>query len=149
MLKYVLYFLAILPTMSQASTEDEKCANVGYYLESVTLSSIVRDMNLARSDVLERQTKVEMLGVFPVSETLARQLAKMTYEKDHPETKENPRTKLDYYSTYHDDNVKSIAAKYTFVNKAGKKNIVISLGYLNDNECSVDYGGYLTLLREF
>lgn len=149
MIKYLISAVTLLPLVSWAAIPDERCADVGRYLQSITLSSFIQDAKISRTTVLEKKTRVEVLGVYPVSDVLANQLGEETWQKANSVKGASALSKRDYYSIYHDDNVKSIAAKYTFINKEGKKSVVISLGYLNDNECSVDYGGYLTLAREF
>lgn len=149
MIRYIISMFSLLPLISWASIQDERCADVGRYLQSITLSYFIQDAKISRTTVLEQKTKVEVIGVYPVSDVLANQLGEKTWQKANSVKGASVLSKKDYYSIYHDDNVKSIAAKYTFFNKEGKKNVVISLGYINDNECSVDYGGYLTLSREF
>lgn len=149
MFKSLIYLFAMFPVVSQAATMDEQCADVGRYLQSVTLSSFLQDANINRATILEQKTDVEVLGINPVSDILAKQLADKAWQKANTMKGGSVPSKGLYYSLFHDDHVKSIAAKYTFFNKEGKKSVVISLGYLNDNECSVDYGGYLTLAREF
>ncbi|MCT9843855.1 Shiga toxin A subunit [Leclercia adecarboxylata ATCC 23216 = NBRC 102595] len=149
MFKSLVFLYALFPAVSLAAIKDEQCADVGRYLQSVTLSSFVQDTMINRATILEQKTKVEILGVNPVSDVLANQLADKAWQKASAVKGGSALSKRQYYSIFHDDNVKSIAAKYTFINKEGKKSVVISLGYMNDNECSVDYGGYLTLAREF
>lgn len=149
MFKSLICLFALFPIVSQAATKDEQCADVGRYLESATLSSYIQDTKIERDTILEHKTIVEVLGVNPVSEVLAKQLADQAWQKANTIKGGSVLSKRQYYSIFHDNNVKSIAAKYTFINKEGKRIVVIALGYLNDNECSVDYGGYLTLAREF
>lgn len=149
MFKSIIYFFALFPLVSLATGNNEQCADVGRYLQSVTLSSFIQDAKINRETILEQKTKVKVLGVNPVTDVLAKQLADKAWQKANAAKGGSTLSKRQYYSIFHDDNVKSIAAEYTFMNNEGKKSVVISLGYMNDNECSVDYGGYLTLAREF
>ncbi|MEL2243480.1 Shiga toxin A subunit [Leclercia adecarboxylata] len=149
MFKYLCFSFVMLPVLAQAKIGSEQCADVGRAIELATLSSFTDDLKIDRSTILEHKTEVKLLGVFPVSDILAKQLAEDAYKKAMAQKNSIVLSREQYYSIYHDDNVKSISAKYTFTNHDGKKNVFIALGYINDNECSVDYGGYLTLAREF
>lgn len=149
MFKSLIYLFALFPVASHAATKDEQCADVGRYLQSVTLSSFIQDTKINRATILEQQTKVEVIGVTPVSDVLAKQLADNAWKKAKAMKGGGTLSKKQYYSIFHDDNVKSIAAKYSFFDKENRRSEVIALGYLNDNECSVYYGGYMTLSREF
>lgn len=149
MFKFLFFSFVALPVLAQAKINSEQCADVGRTLEFSTLSSFTRDLNIDRSTILEHKTEVKVLAVYPVTDILAKQLAEDAYKKAMAQENSIVLSREQYYSIYHDDNVESISAKYTFINREGKKNVFIALGYINDNECSVDYGGYLTLSREF
>ncbi|ECS1302436.1 Shiga toxin A subunit, partial [Salmonella enterica] len=45
--------------------------------------------------------------------------------------------------------VKSIVAKYTYINKDKEKDIFIASSFMNADECSVRFNGYITLSRGF
>ena len=51
----------------------------------------------------------------------------------------------DYSSTYADGNVYYLIVKFTFEDNAGKENIFIGSAFRNDDECSVGFGGYITV----
>ncbi|EDZ7381678.1 Shiga toxin A subunit, partial [Salmonella enterica] len=51
--------------------------------------------------------------------------------------------------SYYENQVKSIVAKYTYINKDKGKDIFIASSFMNADECSVRFNGYITLSREF
>ncbi|EAR8665906.1 Shiga toxin A subunit, partial [Salmonella enterica] len=57
--------------------------------------------------------------------------------------------KKSYFDSYYENQVKSIVAKYTYINKDEEKDIFIASSFMNADECSVRFNGYITLSREF
>ncbi|ECV2997538.1 Shiga toxin A subunit, partial [Salmonella enterica] len=57
--------------------------------------------------------------------------------------------KKSYFDSYYENQVKSIVAKYTYINKDKEKDIFIASSFMNADECSVRFNGYITLSGEF
>lgn len=57
--------------------------------------------------------------------------------------------KKSYSDSYYENQVKSIVAKYTYINKDKEKDIFIASSFMNADECSVRFNGYITLSRGF
>lgn len=81
MFKFLFFSFVALPVLAQAKINSEQCADVGRTLEFSTLSSFTRDLNIDRSTILEHKTEVKVLGVYPVTDILAKQLAEDAYKK--------------------------------------------------------------------
>ncbi len=81
MIRYIISMFSLLPLISWASIQDERCADVGRYLQSITLSYFIQDAKISRTTVLEQKTKVEVIGVYPVSDVLANQLGEKNGKK--------------------------------------------------------------------
>ncbi|EPA0245257.1 Shiga toxin A subunit [Salmonella enterica subsp. enterica] len=136
-----------IPAISYA--HDYGCATVGASMESSLFDAIKNDLNIDVATIIKDKTKVEILDISPVSKVYAESLARMDYEKDKAKNKVAILDKKSYFDSYYENQVKSIVAKYTYINKDKKKDIFIASSFMNADECSVRFNGYITLSREF
>ncbi|ECG3772557.1 Shiga toxin A subunit [Salmonella enterica subsp. enterica serovar Stanleyville] len=136
-----------IPAISYA--HDYGCATVGASMESSLFDAIKNDLNIDVATIIKDKTKVEILDISPVSKVYAESLARMDYEKDKAENKVAILDKKSYFDSYYENQVKSIVAKYTYINKDKEKDIFIASSFMNADECSVRFNGYITLSREF
>ncbi|EDJ5815736.1 Shiga toxin A subunit [Salmonella enterica] len=130
-------------------THDYGCATVGASMESSLFDAIKNDLNIDVATIIKDKTKVEILDISPVSKVYAESLARMDYEKDKAKNKVAILDKKSYFDSYYENQVKSIVAKYTYINKDKEKDIFIASSFMNADECSVRFNGYITLSREF
>ncbi|EOG8599664.1 TPA: Shiga toxin A subunit [Salmonella enterica] len=136
-----------VPAISYA--HDYGCATVGASMESSLFDAIKNDLNIDVATIIKDKTKVEILDISPVSKVYAESLARMDYEKDKAKNKVAILDKKSYFDSYYENQVKSIVAKYTYINKDKEKDIFIASSFMNADECSVRFNGYITLSREF
>ncbi|AXD95824.1 Shiga toxin A subunit [Salmonella enterica] len=136
-----------VPAISYA--HDYGCATVGASMESSLFDAIKNDLNIDVATIIKDKTKVEILDISPVSKVYAESLARMDYEKDKAKNKVAVLDKKSYFDSYYENQVKSIVAKYTYINKDKEKDIFIASSFMNADECSVRFNGYITLSREF
>ncbi|EDW2225132.1 Shiga toxin A subunit [Salmonella enterica] len=136
-----------IPAISYA--HDYGCATVGASMESSLFDAIKNDLNIDVATIIKDKTKVEILDISPVSKVYAESLARMDYEKDKAKNKVAILDKKSYFDSYYENQVKSIVAKYTYINKDKEKYIFIASSFMNADECSVRFNGYITLSREF
>ncbi|EMA5347997.1 Shiga toxin A subunit [Salmonella enterica] len=136
-----------VPAISYA--HDYGCATVGASMESSLFDAIKNDLNIDVATIIKDKTKVEILDISPVSKVYAESLARMNYEKDKAKNKVAILDKKSYFDSYYENQVKSIVAKYTYINKDKEKDIFIASSFMNADECSVRFNGYITLSREF
>ncbi|EEA0969094.1 Shiga toxin A subunit [Salmonella enterica] len=136
-----------IPAISYA--HDYGCATVGASMESSLFDAIKNDLNIDVATIIKDKTKVEILDISPVSKVYAESLARMDYEKDKAKNKVAILDKKSYFDSYYEYQVKSIVAKYTYINKDKEKDIFIASSFMNADECSVRFNGYITLSREF
>ncbi|EAS4116363.1 TPA: Shiga toxin A subunit [Salmonella enterica] len=136
-----------IPAISYA--HDYGCATVGASMESSLFDAIKNDLNIDVATIIKDKTKVEILDISPVSKVYAESLARMDYEKDKAKNKVAILDKKSYFDSYYESQVKSIVAKYTYINKDKEKDIFIASSFMNADECSVRFNGYITLSREF
>ncbi|ATQ00444.1 Shiga toxin A subunit [Salmonella enterica] len=136
-----------IPAISYA--HDYGCATVGASMESSLFDAIKNDLNIDVATIIKDKTKVEILDISPVSKVYAESLARMDYEKDKAKNKVAILDKKSYFDSYYENQVKSIVAKYTYINKDKEKDIFIASSFMNADECSVRFNGYITLFREF
>ncbi|ECP5719776.1 Shiga toxin A subunit [Salmonella enterica] len=136
-----------VPAISYA--HDYGCATVGASMESSLFDAIKNDLNIDVATIIKDKTKVEILDISPVSKVYAESLARMDYEKDKAKNKVAILDKKSYFDSYYENQVKSIVAKYTYFNKDKEKDIFIASSFMNADECSVRFNGYITLSREF
>ncbi|ENT7738312.1 Shiga toxin A subunit [Salmonella enterica subsp. enterica] len=136
-----------IPAISYA--HDYGCATVGASMESSLFDAIKNDLNIDVATIIKDKTKVEILDISPVSKVYAQSLARMDYEKDKAKNKVAILDKKSYFDSYYENQVKSIVAKYTYINKDKEKDIFIASSFMNADECSVRFNGYITLSREF
>ncbi|EDV7132435.1 MULTISPECIES: Shiga-like toxin A subunit SciR [Salmonella] len=136
-----------VPAISYA--HDYGCATVGASMESSLFDAIKNDLNIDVATIIKDKTKVEILDISPVSKVYAESLARMDYEKDKAKNKVAILDKKTYFDSYYENQVKSIVAKYTYINKDKEKDIFIASSFMNADECSVRFNGYITLSREF
>ncbi|EBU7767320.1 Shiga toxin A subunit [Salmonella enterica subsp. enterica serovar Rovaniemi] len=139
--------LVSIPAISYA--QDYGCATVGASMESSLFDAIKNDLNIDVATIIKDKTKVEILDISPVSKVYAESLARMDYEKDKAKNKVAILDKKSYFDSYYENQVKSIVAKYTYINKDKEKDIFIASSFMNADECSVRFNGYITLSREF
>ncbi|EJY3632178.1 Shiga toxin A subunit [Salmonella enterica] len=143
----MVYLLVGIPAISYA--HDYGCATVGASMESSLFDAIKNDLNIDVATIIKDKTKVEILDISPVSKVYAESLARMDYEKDKAKNKVAILDKKSYFDSYYENQVKSIVAKYTYINKDKEKDIFIASSFMNADECSVKFNGYITLSREF
>ncbi|EAZ5896352.1 Shiga toxin A subunit [Salmonella enterica] len=136
-----------VPAISYA--HDYGCATVGASMESSLFDAIKNDLNIDVATIIKDKTKVEILDISPVSKVYAESLARMDYEKDKAKNKVAILDKKSYFDSYYENQVKSIVAKYTYINKDKGKDIFIASSFMNADECYVRFNGYITLSREF
>ncbi|EAB5926186.1 Shiga toxin A subunit [Salmonella enterica subsp. enterica serovar Newport] len=136
-----------VPAISYA--HDYGGATVGASMESSLFDAIKNDLNIDVATIIKDKTKVEILDISPVSKVYAESLARMDYEKDKAKNKVAILDKKSYFDSYYENQVKSIVAKYTYINKDKEKDIFIASSFMNADECSVRFNGYITLSREF
>ncbi|EAA3621849.1 Shiga toxin A subunit [Salmonella enterica] len=136
-----------VPAISYA--HDYGCATVGASMESSLFDAIKNDLNIDVATIIKDKTKVEILDISPVSKVYAESLARMDYEKDKAKNKVAILDKKSYFDSYYENQVKSIVAKYTYINKDKEKDIFIASSFMNADECSVRFNGYITLSRGF
>ncbi|EAN8324464.1 Shiga toxin A subunit [Salmonella enterica subsp. enterica] len=136
-----------VPAISYA--HDYGCATVGASMESSLFDAIKNDLNIDVATIIKDKTKVEILDISPISKVYAESLARMDYEKDKAKNKVAILDKKSYFDSYYENQVKSIVAKYTYINKDKEKDIFIASSFMNADECSVRFNGYITLSREF
>lgn len=147
MFKIMVCLLVGIPAISYA--HDYGCATVGASMESSLFDAIKNDLNIDVATIIKDKTKVEILDISPVSKVYAESLARMDYEKDKAKNKVAILDKKSYFDSYYENQVKSIVAKYTYLNKDKEKDIFIASSFMNADECSVRFNGYITLSREF
>lgn len=147
MFKIMVCLLVGIPAISYA--HDYGCATVGASMESSLFDAIKNDLNIDVATIIKDKTKVEILDISPVSKVYAESLARMDYEKDKAKNKVAILDKKSYFDSYYENQVKSIVAKYTYINKYKEKDIFIASSFMNADECSVRFNGYITLSREF
>ncbi|HCC1184731.1 TPA: Shiga toxin A subunit, partial [Salmonella enterica subsp. enterica serovar Paratyphi C] len=131
-----------IPAISYA--HDYGCATVGASMESSLFDAIKNDLNIDVATIIKDKTKVEILDISPVSKVYAESLARMDYEKDKAKNKLAILDKKSYFDSYYENQVKSIVAKYTYINKDKEKDIFIASSFMNADECSVRFNGYIT-----
>ncbi|EAP4073893.1 Shiga toxin A subunit, partial [Salmonella enterica] len=131
-----------IPAISYA--HDYGCATVGASMESSLFDAIKNDLNIDVATIIKDKTKVEILDISPVSKVYAESLARMDYEKDKAKNKVAILDKKSYFDSYYENQVKSIVAKYTYINKDKEKDIFIASSFMNADECSVRFNGYIT-----
>lgn len=144
MIKKALVAIAIAPLLSHAAdVPGSECAASGNFVEGMLLASIKNDLGIDLTTIQYNKTAVEIVSIKPVSELFARKLA-------IADSKENPElTEKDYYDIYRNGHVMTVTAKYIFIDSNNKRDAFISSAFVNDDECSVKYNGYITLSREF
>lgn len=147
MFKVMVCLLVGIPAISYA--HDYGCATVGASMESSLFDAIKNDLNIDVATIIKDKTKVEILDISPVSKVYAESLARMDYEKDKGKNKVAILDKKSYFDSYYENQVKSIVAKYTYINKDKEKDIFIASSFMNADECSVRFNGYITLSRGF
>lgn len=146
-MKIIFFILAFLPALSHA--KNYGCATPGASMESTLFDRLSTDLKIDTSTVDEMKAKVEIIDISPITELYAESLARIDYDKDPDINKNEVTFKHIYFSSYYDNNVKIITAKYTYFNKQKKKSVFIASSLMNDDECSIRFNGYLTLSREF
>ncbi|EGN9092598.1 Shiga toxin A subunit, partial [Salmonella enterica subsp. enterica serovar Reading] len=118
-----------IPAISYA--HDYGCATVGASMESSLFDAIKNDLNIDVATIIKDKTKVEILDLSPVSKVYAESLARMDYEKDKAKNKVAILDKKSYFDSYYENQVKSIVAKYTYINKDKEKDIFIASSFMN------------------
>lgn len=118
-------------------------------MESSLFDAMKRDLSINPSTIIKDKTKVEILDISSVSKLYAESLAKVDYEKDKARNKTAMLDEESYFASYYENQVKSIVAKYTYINNDRKKDVFIASSLMNADECSVRFNGYITLSREF
>lgn len=145
--KLLVCIFITVPVVSSA--KDYGCASIGLSMESSLFDALSKDLKIDTSTVDETKAKVEIIDISPISKIYAKSLARMDFNNGpDKDISEETYNKI-YFSSYYENEVKSITAKYTYTNKAGKKSVFIATSLMNKDECSIRFNGYITLSREF
>lgn len=147
MFKLIACLLVGIPLTGYA--QDYGCATVGALMESSLFDAMKAELHINTSPIIKDKTRVEVLDVSPVSKLYAESLAKSDYEKDKARNIKAVLDERSYFDSYYADQVKSVVAKYTYVNNARKKDVFIVSSLMSNYECSIRFNGYLILSREF
>jgi len=124
------------------------CESVGASMETELFYKLSKELKIDTSGIDEYKAKVELINISPISKAYATYLAKL----DHEESLSKSKLTLpesEYFSSYYENEVKSITAQYTYFNKDKKKAVFIATSLMNKDECSIRFNGYITLSREF
>ena len=146
-IKRLICSFLVIPTLAQAGHLG--CAAMGLSMESSMFNALSNDLNIDKSTVDETKVNVDLIDISPISKIYAESLAKIDYDKDQSTDKTDDKYNKIYLSSYIENDVKSITAKYTYFNKEGKKAVFIASSLMNKDECSIRFNGYITLSREF
>lgn len=146
-MKKLLILVAFIPILSYA--KNDGCASAGAAMEASLFNKLSEDLKIDTSTIDEIKAKVEVIDITPISKMYAEKLARIDFDKDPDKDKTEDKYKNIYLSSYYDNEVKSITAKYTYTDRHGKKDIFIATSLMNKDECSVRFNGYITLSREF
>lgn len=147
-MKYILlFFLNGVAFSTMAQEPQDICMKPGSYIESAMKDAMQYELDVDVGAVNNQKTLMTLISKTKVTPALAAQLAK----KDQLESGKDQTgmTWKDYYSTYTEGNVYNLIVKFTFEDNAGKENIFIGSAFRNDDECSVGFGGYITVERGF
>lgn len=145
-IKQLLCILIIIPSLLEAHTTG--CAIVGGSMETTLFNAISRDLQINTSTILRNKTLVEVIDTSSVSKLYATSLAKIDYESAKVQGKATIQEKA-YFDSYYENNTQSLTAKYTYIDSDKNKDVFIASSLMNEDECSVRFNGYITLLREF
>jgi hypothetical protein len=119
------------------------CIVIGSTVDISLIHAMEQDFDIKESEIVKSKTKMVLIDNQVVTEGLAASLAeKAVKETDYLDYDDMKKTYLEY-------NPRNLIVKYTYVNKEGKENIFIGSSIVNDEECSVDFNGYITVKREF
>lgn len=132
-----------------SSAKDYGCASIGLSMESSLFDALSKDLKIDTSTVDETKAKVEIIDVSPISKIYAESLARVDFNNAPAKDKSEETYNKIYFSSYYENEVKSITVKYTYTNKVGKKSVFIATSLMNKDECSIRFNGYITLSREF
>lgn len=147
MSKLFICMLSIMPIISHAA--ENSCASIDSSMELSLFEAITQNLNISENSIQRDKTQVVLLDSSPISTIFANQLAHIDYEADKKGTGTALLSEKEYQSTYKENGVMSITAKYIYTNKDNKKDVFIATSLMNKDECSIRFNGYLTLSREF
>lgn len=120
--KLLVCSFALIPIFAYA--KDYGCAAVGLSMESSLFDALSKDLKIDTSTVDKTKAKVDIIDISPISKTYAESLARIDYNKDPSKEKTEDTYNKIYFSSYYYNGVKSITAKYTYMNKAKKKRCI-------------------------
>lgn len=145
----IIFSLVALICMPVLSYAQPGCESVSASMESSLFAAIQKDLKIDISTLQKDKTAVEIINTATVSKLYAESLAKQDYLADKAKNHELTLKESDYFSSYYENQTKSITAKYTYINKSNKKDVFIASSLMNEDECSIRFNGYLILSREF
>ncbi|WP_312454977.1 Shiga toxin A subunit [Pseudescherichia sp.] len=145
----IRYFCLLISIPCIAHAQHYGCATVGALMEQSLFDSVTKDLNIRPDSIQRKKTRVDIIDVSPISSVFANQLAHIDYESDKSGTGKAILSEEEYFSTLYDNGVKSITAKYIYLNKQNKRDVFIATSLMNNDECSIRFNGYITLAREF
>lgn len=140
-------FLLGFPMLAQAS--DYNCAAVGSMMEDALFTAITRDLKIEANSIQRNKTKIEHLGIYPVGKPYAKQLGHVDFQAEKNQSGKTFFPEDEYVMTNFENGARTITAKYSYLNKSGRRDVFIATSVMNADECSVRFNGYLTLSREF
>ncbi|WP_158780520.1 Shiga toxin A subunit [Pantoea sp. BAV 3049] len=125
--------------------EPDACVVPDSSVEISMFDSMIDNLKIDQSVVARGQTKMELLDNRLVSPLFAEYLAQKSWDNDKDKWLSVER----YKRIYSEHNVRNLIVKITYFNNERKKNVFIASALVNDDECSIDFNGYIIVSREF
>ncbi|NMP29575.1 hypothetical protein GW590_22250 [Rahnella sp. SAP-1] len=119
------------------------CVVIGSTVDINLIQAMKQDFGIHEDDILKTKTKLEIIDNQPVTKLLAAQMAKKVVDQFNYVDYDGMRNAFMEY------NARNLIVKYTYINKQGKENIFVGSSIVDDEECSVNFNGYITVKREF
>ncbi|MBB3321290.1 MULTISPECIES: Shiga toxin A subunit [Atlantibacter] len=147
MKKILLFLVTTVPMFSYANNYG--CATAGASMEISLFEALSEQLKIDTSTIVRDKTQVKILDITPISKIYAEYLARIDFNKYPGKDKTEDTYNRIFFSSYYENEVKSITAQYTYFNKDKKKAVFIATSLMNKDECSIRFNGYITLSREF
>lgn len=145
MIKNSALFTFIICVNASAGVTPESCLDINRSVGVSMTDALVADLDIKESDILVDKTKLSLISTNNVTPELAETLARKNYSTESTHFFSIDKGK----QMFMESNAKNIIVKYDYINHKNKHIVTLASLLINDDECSVNFNGYIIVKREF
>jgi len=145
MIKHYAFLMVFTCAYASAGITPESCLDINRSVGVSMTEALIADSGLEINEIDLEKTKLSLISVNSVTAELADVLAREIYKTEPTHFFSVEKSK----EILMESHAKNIIVKYDYVNHKNRHIVTLASLLINDNECSVNFNGYIIVKREF